>query len=129
MRDKKQFRRQFQRLGLVPHRLRHRQHRRFLQASRAIAIGGSSIAWSVRPGFLGSTRHDVAHDRMQDVAKSLKCRRKKSNIWQPNESAFVPFRLISLCMKAKTSLEAHFARAKLIGAITVCSRMLASELT
>ena len=48
-RDKEQFRRQFQRLGLIPNWLRHAPPPALVAGLRPIAVGGSSTAWAARP--------------------------------------------------------------------------------
>ena len=64
-RDEEKFRRDFQRLGLIPDGLREREHRRFAQAGQQLLLPARQPGRRRDGGFFGLSRDDFTHERMQ----------------------------------------------------------------
>ena len=64
-RDKEKFRRDFQRLGLIPDGLRQREHRRLAQAREQLLLPAGQPRRRRDGGFFRLAGNDFAHERMQ----------------------------------------------------------------
>ena len=68
-RYEEKFRRHFQRLRLIPNRLRERQHWHFAQAGEQLLLSAGQSRCRRNCGFFRLAGHNIAHERMQQRDK------------------------------------------------------------